>query len=337
MNCAHCFASAQNSGANGKVAVAARVDCATSTGRFRVIAALVSLVLLLSASCVETNDHRGGDTLAEFERLAFVPAGQIAIATPIGNLLFQVREPLLFDRFEVRREDWRARAADLGPAPRELQDFVDAWDSTERDRPMTFVTQREAQSFAELRGMRLPSASEWIVACCGPQRLPYPWGATAQRGVANTLELELGRLSPCGAFESGRSPHGIYDLHGNAAEWTADLTPATDRRGDDARVSVLGGSFRTYSRPLRVGDSEPLGRVLSPQSRADDLGFRCCVGASTYLRERAPAIELDGPSRARLRSIGHRWGRRALPLLSELATTPGAAPALRVLAEGAAQ
>lgn len=301
------------------------------------IAAFAMLAALFVSSCAHGGGSASESALCEFERLAFVPAGQISIATPAGNLLLQVREPLLFDRFEVRREDWLERSVELGGPTRELQDFMASWDDSERDRPMTFVTQREAQSFALLRGMRLPSAAEWIFACAGPQRLPYPWGATAQRGVANTLELELGRLSPCGAFESGRSPHGIYDLHGNAAEWTADLAPSPDRRADDARVSVLGGSFRTYSRPLLVGDSEPFGRAVAPQSRADDLGFRCCVGAAAYLRDRAPAVAMDDSSRTRLRSIGHRWGRRALPLLSDLATAPGAAPALRALAEGASQ
>lgn len=300
-------------------------------------AALVVVGGLGAVSCADSDRRVSDATLAEFERLAFVPAGQISVATPGGNLLLQVREPLLFDRFEVRREDWLSRAGELGPAARELAEFVAGWDPSERDRPVTFVTQGEAQQFAQLRRMRLPTAGEWIFVCSGPQRLPYPWGPTAQRGVANTLELELGQLSPCGAFESGRSALGVYDLHGNAAEWTDDLAPTPDRRGSDSRVSGLGGSFRTYSRPLLVGGAEPLGRVLARHSRADDLGFRCCAPAAAYLRERAPAIALDGPSRARLRSIGHRWGRRALPLLSELATTSGAAPALRVLAEGAAQ
>ncbi len=273
----------------------------------------------------------------ELERLAFVPAGQFALPTPRGNLVFGVREALLVDRFEVRREDWLERASELPQAPVELADFIARWDGAERDRPMTFVTQREAQRFAELRGMRLLTAAEWIYVSAGPQRFPYPWGATPQRGVANTLELELGRLSPCGAFEAGRTALGVYDLHGNASEWVADLVVTPDRRADDERVSVLGGSFRTYSRPLLIGESEPFGRAIHPLSRADDLGWRCCVEAATYLRERAGSIALDSDARDRLLAIGRRWGRRALPLLAELSTARNAPPALRVLAEGAAQ
>ena len=305
------------------------------------VSALRSLALLALAlaglSCAGDERSGGSSTLRELERLAFVPAGQFALATPQGNLVFGVREALLVDRFEVRREDWLERAAELGPAPAELADFIARWDRAERDRPMTFVTQREAQRFAQLRGMRLLTAAEWIYVSAGPQRFPFPWGVTPQRGVANTLELELGRLSPCGAFEAGRTAMGVYDLHGNASEWVADLVVSPDRRPDDERVGVLGGSFRTYSRPLLVGEGEPFGRAIPPLSRADDLGWRCCAEAAPYLRERAAAIRLDSAERIRLLAIGRRWGRRALPLLADLSTAPNAAPALRVLAEGAAQ
>jgi hypothetical protein len=298
--------------------------------------ALRSVALLALVSACDGGEARQSE-LEALERLAFVPAGQFALATGGGNVVFQVREPLLFERFEVRREDWLEREAELGPRSAELEAFMKSWDPGERDLPATFITQREAQRFAEARGMRLPTASEWIFASAGPQRLPFPWGATRQKGVANTLELEFGRLAPCGAFETGRTPHGVYDLHGNAAEWTADLAPGPERRAQDDRVSVLGGSFRTYSRPLLVSEVEPFGKALSPLARADDIGFRCCIEASAYLSTRLRGLELDSATRHRLVAIGRRWGRRALPLLSELATRPNAAPALRVLAEGAAQ
>jgi hypothetical protein len=297
----------------------------------------VALFLALAALASGCDGGGRQPQLDELERLAFVPQGQFAVATPGGNLVFQVRAPLLFDRFEVRREDWLEREAQLGPWPAELREFAATWDPLERDLPATFVTQREAQRFAESRGMRLPTAGEWIFASAGPQRLPFPWGATRQKGVANTLELEFGRLAPCGAFETGRTPHGVYDLHGNAAEWTADLAPSPERRGEDERVSVLGGSFRSYSRPLLVGEVEPFGKALAPLARADDIGFRCCVEAADYLATHTRAIDLDSEARSRLVAIGRRWGRRALPLLSDLATRPQAAPALRLLAEGAAQ
>lgn len=275
--------------------------------------------------------------LEELERLAFVPAAQFSIPTAEGPALFQIREPLLFDRFEVRREQWLARAEELGAPDSELEAFALGWRSGERNIPVTFVTLAEAQRFAALRGMRLPSAAEWIVVAVGAAQWPYPWGMTRQKGVANTLELGLGELAASGSFESGVNPLGIYDLHGNAAEWATGVAPFPDALESAGRASAMGGSFRSYSRALLVDAAEPFGRPLPPGSRGDDLGFRCCVEASRYLWEVSASMELEPRSRERLLAIGRRWGSRALTLLGDLSTRPGAPEALRVLAEGAAQ
>ncbi|MBL8804933.1 MAG: SUMF1/EgtB/PvdO family nonheme iron enzyme [Planctomycetes bacterium] len=275
--------------------------------------------------------------LEELERLAFVPAAQFSIPTAEGPALFQIREPLLFDRFEVRREQWLARSDAFGASDSELSAFVLGWRATERNLPVTFVTLAEAQRFAELRGMRLPSAAEWIVVAVGAAQWPYPWGMTRQKGVANTLELGLGQLAASGSFESGVNPLGIYDLHGNASEWATGVAPFPDTLAAAGRASAMGGSFRTYSRALLVDAGEPFGRSLPPGSRSDDLGFRCCVEAARYLWEVTKPMGLDPLSRERLLAIGRRWGSRALTLLGDLSTRPGAPEALRVLAEGAAQ
>jgi len=275
--------------------------------------------------------------LEELEQLAFVPAAQFSIPTGEGPALFQIREPLLFDRFEVRREQWLARAAELGELPAELNEFVRGWRASERNIPATFLTLAEAERFAASRGMRVPTAAEWIVVAVGAAQWPYPWGMTRQKGVANTLELGLGALAASGSFESGANPLGIYDLHGNAAEWASGVAPFPGALGTEGRASAMGGSFRTYARALLVDASEPFGRSLPAASRSDDLGVRCCVEAERYLWQRAAGIALEPHSRERLLVIGRRWGSRALTLLSDLSTRPGAPDALRVLAEGAAQ
>lgn len=302
-----------------------------------------SCTLLLSWSVAGCSGDARGSTrasaaaLEELERLAFVPAAQFSIPTAEGPALFQIREPLLFDRFEVRREQWQARAEEFGPLAPELSSVAGNWRASERNIPVTFVTLAEAARFAALRGMRLPSAAEWIVVAVGAAQWPYPWGMTRQKGVANTLELGLGELAASGSFESGVNPLGVYDLHGNAAEWATGVAPFPDAPQSAGRASAMGGSFRTYSRALLVDAGEPFGRALPPASRSDDLGFRCCVEAATYLWDVAARMELDPQSRERLQAIGRRWGSRALTLLGDLSTRPGAPEALRVLAEGAAQ
>lgn len=280
--------------------------------------------------------------LLELEQLAFVPAGQVTI--PVagrGTRTIDVPRPLLVDRFEVTRRKWRefrrARGAIHEP---EMNAVVDAWPETTDAWPASYMNHPEASDFARWRGMRLLTSSEWLYVAIGPQRLAFPWGATDQRSIANTLELNLDRPANVGTFEAGRTPHLVYDMLGNVAEWSADLAPSRDSLPGDRRVSVLGGSFRNRSRPILEerqveGQSELFARSLAPESRADDVGLRCCADAAALLPELLSGLRVDETTRPRLMAVGQRWGRRAVPLLEELRREPTSPPALDLLLAGA--
>jgi formylglycine-generating enzyme required for sulfatase activity len=254
-----------------------------------------------------------------------------------------VREPLLVDMFEVTRDQWlRFQNARPGRVDPDLEAFTSTWPSGTEQWPASYVRLDEAEDFARWRGMRLLTSSEWIYCAIGPQRLPYPWGATGQLSIANTLELQLDRPTPVGTFEAGRTSHDVYDLLGNVAEWTADLAPSRERWTGDGRVAAMGGSFRNHARPIfdplpQEGQDEVLFRALAPGSRSDDIGVRCCVDAAAYLWAHADQFGGDESSRRRLIAIGRRWGGRALPLLGSLAARIDAPPALDALVEGARQ
>jgi formylglycine-generating enzyme required for sulfatase activity len=226
------------------------------------------------------------------------------------------------------------------------------WSAEQDAWPATWMTQEEAARFAAWRGMRLLVPGEWLFCALGSERRLFPWVAyERQDSVANTLELGLGRPCPVGTFEGGRTPRQVYDLLGNVAEWVAGdvLRSATPEgepaaAGSDRPVSALGGSFRTWLRPIyrpsRAGDPPErtyLAYSLHPRSRQDDVGLRCAVPAATYLAARAPGWGDDPAVRARLVAIGRRWGAAAVPLLDELAARPGAARGLASLLEGARQ
>ena len=315
-----------------------------------VLATFVGALAFALASC--GGEPASSRALLELERMAFLPDGAISLAVLDGATSVEpsveqrsmgADQALLVDMYEVTRGEWRAFLANrrgsvdptLAAAVRAWKDGTDSW-------PASFMTQAEAAEFAAWRGMRLLTAGEWVYCAMGPNRWAYPWGTTWQESVANTLELRLERPTPVGTFESGRSTIGCYDLLGNVAEWVSDAAPSRDARPGDAHVSAMGGSFRQHvravDRPIyQRRDRGFLALALHPASRSDQVGLRCAAEAADYLWTHASQWGEGEAVRKRLFALGRRWGRRALPVLMELAARPGAPRGLRDLVEGARQ
>lgn len=137
------------------------------------------------------------------------------------------------------------------------------WPPTWGDLPVTGVSWCDAYAFCAFAGKRLcRSESEWYRACSkgGTKRLPY--GDEPVVGECATVN-ELRPAS--GKCEGGYV--GIFDMVGNAEEWTNDCAS-----GDpSATCAVRGGSALdsladcTTSRPYPRGLKRPV------------LGFRCCA------------------------------------------------------------
>jgi formylglycine-generating enzyme required for sulfatase activity len=267
-----------------------------------------------------------------------VPPGECAIAPA---LVCANERPLLVDRYEVTRGAWLRwiESPDAGvDVPPEARAVYDRWGVDVRDLPAGFVDQDEARRFAAWRGMRLPTAAEWMRTASGTRRQPWPWGYRAI-SVANTLELGLRAPVAAGTFEQGRTPLGTYDMIGNVREWVDDRIPSLGGEAEDGRSWVMGGSYLTRARPLFEPDARGDLRVhheaLDRRHRALDVGFRCAVDAEQYLAAHASRWGRGPASRARLIAVGRAWGRAALPLLEELAARGGAARGLGYLLEGA--
>ncbi len=76
------------------------------------------------------------------------------------------------------------------------------------------------------QGKRLCNSVEWVKACSGPEKQLYPYGNTYKPGRCNTADNPRSRgLAESGAFSDCVNGYGLYDMSGNAAEWTvADFT-----------------------------------------------------------------------------------------------------------------
>jgi len=188
------------------------------------------------------------------------------------------------------------------------------------DHPVVNVTWNDAVAMArwlsETEGAtyRLPTEAEWEYACRAGARGRYQFGDDPQAllRVANVFDADAAAnwprwsahalaghdgfafTAPVGSFAP--NAFGLYDMHGNAWEWTADWhderyygrSPAADPAGPASGALRVrrGGSWHTWPFYARCAYRN----WNTPQTRYTLVGMR-------LLREAAPATRAEpGPS-----------------------------------------
>jgi formylglycine-generating enzyme required for sulfatase activity len=154
--------------------------------------------------------------------------------------------------------------------------------ATGGDRPAVGLTRAQALAYCSWRhpGGRLPTEIEWEYAARdGRNDRQYPFAASdaASLGLRANVDNPRGQLDPVDSHPTGVSAHGVYNLIGNAAEWT--LSDSAAYPGSRASVPrglavVRGGSAATPAHGLTATSRE-----FVAAGRSDPfIGFRCATG-----------------------------------------------------------
>ncbi len=156
------------------------------------------------------------------------------------------------------------------------------------DHPVERVTWEEAVEFCtrlsempeektHQRVYRLPTEAEWEYGCRADTTGPYNFGGAAGLGAhAWFQDNALGKTHPVGGKPA--NGWGLYDMHGNVAEWCADwYDPRYGEHGAEVYRVARGGSWSQNARDCRSANR--LNR--KPGTRYDNIGFRVAatVGA----------------------------------------------------------
>jgi sulfatase modifying factor 1 len=198
--------------------------------------------------------------------------------------LHEVRLTRAFElgRYEVTQDEWRrvmgtspSAHAGCGRCPVENVDL---------GAVSEFL--RRLGVLSPLDGFRLPTEAEWEWACRAGTRTPFASGETLGTDDANVdgewpypgspRGVHRGKTTPVGTFRPNR--WGLFDMHGNVWEWTADehcpyppgrvVDPV--ERCDSGLQVIRGGSWAFGADSARCA----LRYTHRPVDRGPSLGFR---------------------------------------------------------------
>jgi formylglycine-generating enzyme required for sulfatase activity len=155
--------------------------------------------------------------------------------------------------------------------------------SADRDLPKCNVTYNDAKAYAEWAGKALPSEAQWEFAARTVDSRIHPWGNSEP---AWSRKREAKQIDPVMNFPTDLSPYGIFDLAGNAWEWTDDLFSTryfSQFRGKEVKDPTGPTKVRNPpQRTVKGGSKEWLSSWrtgMSPTARTPYLGFRCALQA----------------------------------------------------------
>jgi formylglycine-generating enzyme len=186
--------------------------------------------------------------------------------------------------------------------------------------PTWMVTWYDAVATCESKAKRLCDATEWTMACEGPDELPFPYGYERDNSACNfdneyiapSLEKlytvdppdagdasvqapELARLDQSvksGAMDRCVSGYGVHDMTGNFDEWVDNDEPIPQSGPHVGLWAALKGGgwghVRNACRPTTVSHSPGWAYYF--------VAFRCCADARGFAPYVPPSSAMHPPT-----------------------------------------
>lgn len=243
--------------------------------------------------------------------MVFVPGGVFTLGDDQGLKFAGPAHKVRLSSYYIDQHEVTARQFHLflsksnyrGRPPTTWPPIADAERADAEPRPMVMVNVEDARAYAEWAGKELPTEAQWEAAARSSDGRVHPWGNDPPNYAKPRAPRQI---DPVMSFPEDRSPYGVFDLAGNALEWTADLfdpayydsianritdnpTGAPPRAGRSSQV-VKGGKMGAAAarEPINAG------------KRVNHVGFRCVLTVERPAAEpNQPPIAAPEPTRTR--------------------------------------